>query len=159
MKSGGRRSFVVWAALCGLAACAPAPAERPGPIELVQELYDEPVLWFASEAEWGRYFTEDLWRAMVEDASDPDLVGNVNFDYRFDSQDGTVSGLTFESLDRAPGLVAASLAVEGDPRTIVWTLCQRSSGGWRIADAQRTDGDAAWSLRGLLNLPEQPASC
>lgn len=142
-----------------LAACAGPGPDDSGPVALVQALYDEPVLWFDSDAEWGAYFTDDLSQALIRDASDPDLVGNVNFDYRFDSQDGTVSNLRLESLNRAPGLVAATLAVEGEPRTIIWTLCERSPGQWRIADAAREDGNYPWSLRGLLNLPADPAVC
>lgn len=141
-----------------LVACAPAPDDS-GPVELVQSLYEEPALWFDSDAERAAYFTEDLWRALAADASDPELVGNVNFDYRFDSQDGTVSDLRFESLNRAFGLVAASLTVDGDPRTIVWTLCERPDGAWRIADAARQEGDHPWSLRQLLNLRPDPAVC
>lgn len=153
-----RAGLIAFAALAvSLGACAQGPDDS-GPVELVEALYDEPVLWFDSDAEWDAYFTQDLGRAIVADASQ-DEVGSVNFDYRYDSQDGTVSDLRFESLNRAPGLVAATLAVEGDPRTIVWTLCERADGTWRIADAARQDGDYPWSLRSLLNLSPAPPVC
>lgn len=140
-----------------LGACAAGPDDS-GPVELVESLYDEPVLWFETDREWAAYFTNDLWRAIVADGSQ-DEVGAINGDYRTDSQDGVVTGLRFESLNRAPGLVAASLEVDGDPRVITWTLCQREDGAWRIADAANDDPEFPWTLRGLLNLAPQPSVC
>jgi hypothetical protein len=149
--------LTAWAGLALAACSAPAPDDS-GPVELVQALYGEEQLWLEGRDSLA-YFTPDLSDALIEDGSDPELVGAVNFDYRFGSQDGAITGLRFESLNRAPGLVAASFEHEGDPRTVIWTLCQRDDGAWRIADAAREDSDDPWSLRTLLNLQVAPPVC
>ena len=141
----------------GAACSAPAWAGAPG--DLVRALYGEQALGFDA-AKSGRYFAADLDGALRADSSDPNEVGAVDFDYRYGSQDGRITGLQFiEDTDRGQSRVVAVFKNDRRPHSVDWTLCRRPDGTWRIADASSNTSAEPWGLRALLKLPADPVRC
>jgi len=147
------------AATAGLAATCSAPAWAGAPGDLVKSLYTEQTLGFDA-AKSARYFAADLGAALRADSSSPEEVGPINFDYRYGSQDGRITGLQFiEDTDRGQSRVVAVFKNDRRPHSVDWLLCRRQDGGWHIADASSNTGAAPWGLRTMLNLPADRVLC
>jgi hypothetical protein len=148
-----------------LGACTPeAPAEPSAaavaatvrlvsPSEFVQTFYVKEPAW-GTAAERRALFEPELAEALIADSSDPGEVGIIDFSIFCGCQDGKIKDVT--TTDRAiPGgaEVTARFTLEGRPRVIVYKLMTTRT-GYKIADvsAPVQNGQAAWSLRGLLGL-------
>ncbi len=148
-----------------LAACLLCAAMSGGaqaaatPKELVRGLYSERNLSL-SPSQSSRYFARDLDAALRHDASNPEEVGAVDFDYRYGAQDLKIGGLhLLEQVDADNARVVAVFKNFGKANGVDWTLCRRPNGDWRIADATSNTGAADWDLRQLLKLPAGPVAC
>lgn len=137
------------------AALLPACAAVTPPEQVVRDLYAEDNA-LAPAAGFDAYFARDLAAALNANAGAPGDVGTPDFDYRFSAQDVSIDRLRFHEGRTNSGMsrVVARFDNIGEPEQVVWNLCERADGEWRIADAG-SDGDTPWTLRNLL---AQPAS-
>jgi hypothetical protein len=144
-------ALAVAAATALLGACAIGDDRRPA--RLVRDLYSEPgpVL---QPAAYQDYFAQDLAAALATNGGGADLA---NFDYRYDGQEaGTRRLYLHNAVGIGMARVTARFDSSGEREAVVWRLCQRPDGAWRIADAGSGD-DTPWTLRNLLRQPAEAA--
>jgi len=153
------RRIRIAAAAAVLAAACSASAWAGAPGDLVKSLYAERALGFDT-AKSAHYFAADLDAALRADSSNPEEVGSINFDYRYGSQDGRITGLQFiEDTDRGQSRVVAVFKNDRRPHSVDWFLCRRQDGSWHIADASSNTGATPWDLRTMLKLPADRVLC
>ena len=142
------------AAALALLASAPGWAAE-SPEAVLKRIYAEEGAVVAP-ARLPDYYSRDLAAALRKD-QDSDEVGAVGFDWLYDAQDAEITDLTFEAIADGPdgSLIEARFRNFDEPKAVRWTLCRRPNGDWRVSDVA-TD---AWSLRQLLSLPPEPATC
>ena len=145
---------LVLSAAIALLAATPAWAVE-SPEAVLQRIYAEERAVVAP-AKLPGYYSRDLAAALRKD-QESEEVGAVGFDWLYDAQDAEITGLTFEAIADGPdgSLIEARFRNFDEPKTVRWTLCRRANGDWRVSDVA-TD---AWSLRRLLSLPPEPATC
>jgi hypothetical protein len=154
------RPVLLAAAVLMLAAPATALDD---PISLIQMLYrPDGMPDTAKEAD--RFLAADAAKAYKRQLGDSQNAGAaVDFDWRYNSQDGQNTELKIVELPyqrphaaKPLAVIAASFKNEGRPETITYSLCLGSK-GWRIADAH--DAGETWTLRDLLGLKGKPLKC
>ena len=129
----------------------PASGQVREPKDMVGSFYAEPSLRM-EPARSAAYLSRDLDAALKTAAP--------GFDYRYGDQAPDVSGLELlQEIDNEEAKVVAVFKSHGHPESVNWTLCLRSDGGWRIADADSNTGRAPWSLRAMLRLPADRIRC
>jgi len=126
------------ALLAGGAQAQPAPSKADG---VVKDLYVE---WTARDIQPDKYFVKDIAEALKPDA--------VDFDYRFDTKSTDVGGVDFttEQAADAAGRIRADFMVGKKKSKVLYTVCKREDGTWRVKDASVP---GKWTLRSLLKLP------
>ncbi len=143
---GLRLPAAVVALSLALVSALAAPALAQEPEEVVRSLYTEPSLSLDG-ARSSSYFAADLAQLMR-------LGASTGFDYRYGPQELQVSGLQLVAdVDNDRARVVAVFKNKGRANSVDWSLCRRSDGEWRIADAHSNTGPEEWSLRQLLRLP------
>ncbi len=146
----------LWAVLALLAA---TPALAGAPQDLVRSIYGHEALSL-SPAQSAVYYAHDLDAALQADSSNPGEVGAIDFDFRYGAQDEQIAGLNFiEEVDHDQASVVAVFKNFGKANSVNWTLCRRSDGGWRIADAWSNTGRDTWDLRDMLKLARDRIRC
>jgi hypothetical protein len=149
-------------AAAALAACsAPQPSTAQPTAGRIAMARMYVAGFYAKEPDWGTdeavrgLFDMPLAEAIIKDRkAHPDEVGAIDFAFTCGCQDGTVTDLTTEEVQKPHGAqVTARFKLEGQPVEIIYDL-GLTDRGWRIRDvsapAQR--GDQPWSLRQLLGL-------
>jgi len=153
-----KRLSIAAGLLCAFALSAATQAQPREPQDLVRAFYAEPNLYL-SPARSSSYLARDLDVALKTPAR-PDEVGAIDFDYRYGAQDLEVSGLELlQEVDNDQARVVAVFKNFGKPESVDWTLCRRSDGDWRIADAASNTGRDPWDLRVMLRLPADRIRC
>jgi hypothetical protein len=138
--------------VCGTAqAAGGAPVSFSTPHEAVAALYRLATIPIAP-VDKQRFFSVDFAAALIADSDRDDEVGIANDgDYRYDAQDFRISDLRLGNDAGANG--AATLPVVfrnfGKPGTVIFDLCLRRPGDWRIKDVTTS---SLGSLRRLLRL-------
>ena len=130
-------------------ACAAAAALLAGGVQaqtskadaIVKDLYVE---WAAKDIVPEKYFVKDVAEALKPTA--------IDFDYRFDTKSTDVGGVDFttEQAADAAGRVRADFMVGKKKSKVLYTVCKREDGTWRVKDAA---SPGKWTLRELLKLP------
>ena len=166
-------------ALAGAAqAAAPAPSD---PLVMVNSLY----LRKAPPSHVERLFAADLAYAYRKDSGNPNEVGAIDFDWRYDAQDvkitdlkvfwapppadsgpppamapgpGKGRGAVLPVETPAPKAVEASFRNFGKPYAVFYSFCRTARGELRIADVYTTGRDR-WSLRRMLKLDPERVRC
>lgn len=178
------RTVIAFAALLGTAAGAlSAPAATPSePLVIVNSLYVRK----AAPSHVERLFAADLAAAYRKDTSDPNEVGAIDFDWRYDAQDvkitdlkvfwapppemsgpppmmtpgpGKGRGAVLPPVETpAPKAVEASFKNFGKPHAVFYSFCRTARGELRIADVY-SPGRNGWSLRRMLKLDPERVLC
>jgi hypothetical protein len=129
-------------------ACAAAAALVAGPVAaqsvpdgVVKDLYVE---WTSNDLDPEKYFVTDVAAALKPKP--------IDFDYRFDTKSTDVGGVEFtrEAVAEASGRVRADFLQGKKKAKVVYTVCKRDDGSWRVKDAAVP---GKWTLRELLKLP------
>ena len=142
-----------------LALLVATPALAGAPQDLVRSLYTQES-FNLSPLQSAAAYAHDLDAALQADSSTPGEVGAIDFDFRYGAQDEQISGLNFiEEVDHDQASVVAVFKNFGKANSVNWTLCRRSDGDWRIADAWSNTGSDAWDLRDMLKLPRERVRC
>jgi len=115
------------------------------PDAIVKDLYVE---WTAADLDPEKYFVKDVAEALKPKP--------IDFDYRFDTKSTDVGGVDFttEQAADAAGRVRADFMVGKKKAKVLYTVCKREDGAWRVKDAQ---APGKWTLRELLKLPAADA--
>ncbi len=136
------------------AACSPRQLSTRSPESLVRALYASQLTGrspFREPGGEGDFFTPDLSALIAREAeTEPGLVGRLDFDPLFDSQDPDARHLVVEPIKMAAdGQRAEVRAVfeDGGVRTVVRFELRRGEDGWRISDIH---GPRSGSLVRLL---------
>ena len=76
----------------------------------------------------------------------------VDFDYRFDTKSTDVGAVDFtnELVADATGRIRADFMVGKKKAKVLYTVCKREDGEWRVKDAT---SPGKWTLRELVKLP------
>jgi hypothetical protein len=143
-----------------IALAAPAAAQAAGkttPETFIRDFYSRerlPVKRSALRA----MFAADLAAAMSKEYG-KDEPGELNFDYRYGTQDYELKNLVLDTTPAAAGgtQVRARFDSFGKPFEIRYRLAPQGS-GWRILDvsAPAQNDDRPWSLREKLGLSPAP---
>ena len=129
-------------AVASAAALLAGAAQAQGkPDAIVKDLYVE---WTAKDLDPEKYFVQD-----VADALKPKPI---DFDYRFDTKSTDVGGVDFttEQAADAAGRIRADFIVGKKKSKVLYTVCKREDGTWRVKDAAVP---GKWTLREMLKLP------
>jgi hypothetical protein len=138
--------------LASIFAAPPALANEPQ--EIVRALYTEPSASLDPDRSAG-YFAADLAGAMQAKRISP-----ASFDFRYGAEDMRISDLHLVTdIDHDHARVVAVFKNYGKANSVDWTLCRRTDGDWRIADASSNTGPQDWDLRQLLGLPSGAVRC
>ena len=126
------------ALLAGGVQAQPAPSKADG---VVKDLYVE---WTSADLDPDKYFVKD-----VADALKPKPI---DFDYRFDTKSTDIGAVGFasEQVADATGRIRADFTVGKKKSKVLYTVCKREDGTWRVKDAAVP---GKWTLRELLKLP------
>ena len=128
--------------------CAAAAALLAGTVQaqskpdaIVKDLYVE---WTAADLDPDKYFVKDVAEALKPKP--------IEFDYRFDTKSTDVGGVDFtnEQVADASGRIRADFMVGKKKSKVLYTVCKREDGTWRVKDAA---SPGKWTLRELLKLP------
>ena len=132
-------AFAAGAVLLAGAVQAQPKADKADAI--VKDLYVE---WTAADLDPEKYFVKD-----VADALKPKPI---DFDYRFDTKSTDVGAVDFtsEQVSDAAGRIRADFNVGKKKSKVLYTVCKREDGTWRVKDAA---SPGKWTLRELLKLP------
>ena len=136
---------VVFAFAAGAALLAGgAQAQTPSPSKadtVVKDLYVE---WTSADLDPDKYFVKDVAEALKPKP--------IDFDYRFDTKSTDVGGVDFatEQAADAAGRIRADFMVGKKKSKVLYTVCKREDGSWRVKDAA---SPGKWTLRELLKLP------
>lgn len=158
-----RKSVAALLTVALLAASAPAAA-LDGPEETVRRLYRQGQPDTVQEAD--RWLARDVARRYKVDLIADEPKPSTDFDWRYGTQEYSPTELTFaRAVDLPPvdGVVMREVAVsfrnfgEG-PHTVTWTLCLGRS-GWKVADVRSDYSGGPWSLREMLELPNDTIKC
>ena len=135
----GVRFAIACVAAFGVAAGAQAQTVHPDTV--VKDLYVE---WSAADLDPDKYFVKDVAEALRPKP--------IDFDYRFDTKSTDVGGVDFtrEAVADASGRVRADFMVGKKKSKVVYVVCKREDGAWRVKDAAVP---GKWTLRELLKLP------
>lgn len=172
------RTLIAVAASLDVAASA-APSD---PLVIVNSLY----LRKAPPSHVERLFAADLAYAYRKDTGNPNEVGAIDFDWRYDAQDVKISDLKIfwapppeasgpppamtpaQGRGRdaalppvetpAPKAVEASFRNFGKPYAVFYSFCRTARGELRIADVW-SQGRDGWSLRRMLKLDPLRVRC
>ena len=129
------------ASLGVLAGTGQAQTKGDLPDSVVKDLYVE---WAATDIDPDKYFVKDVAEALKPKP--------IDFDYRFDTKSTDVGGVDFtrEAVADASGRVRADFMVGKKKSKVVYVVCKREDGAWRVKDAA---SPGKWTLRELLKLP------
>ncbi len=142
-----------------LASAAAAQGAGPPPKALIVALYAEPTLTLEA-ARAASYFARDLDSAIRQDTSNPGEVGVMDFDFRYGAQEVDISGLQMlQEIDNDQARVVVVFKNFGHPQSVNWTLCRRTDGQWRIANAASNTSKDSWDLRDMLRLAADRIRC
>ncbi|HEX8568762.1 MAG TPA: hypothetical protein VF699_02405 [Caulobacteraceae bacterium] len=132
-------------------ACAAAAALLAGAVQaqtkaekadgIVKDLYVE---WTAADLDPEKYFVKDVAEALKPKP--------IDFDYRFDTKSTDIGAVDFasEQVADASGRIRADFMVGKKKSKVLYTVCKREDGTWRVKDAAVP---GKWTLRDLLKLP------
>jgi len=150
-----KRLAVLMILIAGLGSSALAGQPPITPETLVGQIYAEDGAVIES-AKLPRYYSRDLAPALARDQRS-EGVGAIGFDWLWSAQDMEITDLSFVEVATGPGgaVVEARFGNFGQPTVVIWELCRRPDGQYRVVDV-RGGGDETWSLRALLDLPETP---
>ena len=129
-------------AVASAAALLGGAAQAQGnPDGIVKDLYVE---WTAKDLDPDKYFVKDVAEALKPKPLD--------FDYRFDTKSTDVGGVDFttEQAAEAAGRIRADFIVGKKKSKVLYTVCKREDGTWRVKDAAVP---GKWTLREMLKLP------
>jgi len=134
------------------------------PDQLVRAIYDAKSLP-TTELDSDRILARDASAAYKLQLKADEPKPATDFDWRYDSQEWEITDLVI-SRGSNPAFrdgrtfsdVTVTFKNFGKPETVVWTLCLGVS-GWRVADVKGGDGEGAWTLRELLEIPPGEVQC
>ncbi len=131
----------VFACAAAAALLAGAAQAQGKPDAIVKDLYVE---WTAADLDPEKYFVKDVAEALKP--------GPIDFDFRFDTKSTDVGGVDFttEQAADAAGRIRADFMVGKKKSKVLYTVCKREDGSWRVKDAA---SPGKWTLRELLKLP------
>ena len=131
----------VSACAAALALVAGSAGAQTPPDGIVKDLYVE---WKAADLDPEKYFVKDVAEALKPKP--------IDFDYRFDTKSEDVGGVDFtrEAVADASGRIRADFSVGKKRQKVLYTVCKREDGAWRVKDAS---SPGKWTLRELLKLP------
>jgi len=144
------RAFWIGAAALIAAGCQqPADSVDMGPMPVVAALYDAGPLEI-SNPEWlNVWFSDDLTRAIVANATGPEAE-RLDFDFRSWANDPEVEDIRYavgQHATPARATINTRFGYTGVPggMNLTWDMCRLANGDWRIDDVI------------AINVSEEPA--